>query len=150
MRDPTKLWKEICITFARQSKCKTRQVGCVIVKDDHLIGQGWNGAPYGSSCEDCIRPRCNGDDSHPSGSDLDKAMCAHAELNAIGYCARFGISTQGATMYIKCLCCFDCAKLIIASGITKIIYFEDYSIQNREYTLKALSNSGIIVEKAEL
>ena len=123
MKAPLKLWYDICKRFSEQSKCQSRQVGCLIVQDGHLIAQGFNGAPSGSSCKEC--PRCNGG-LKPTGTQLEQAICTHAESNAIGYCARKGIHTEGATMYCLITPCSECAKLIIAAGISEIICFGEY------------------------
>ena len=124
MKDPRSLWFDISHRFAEQSRCKTRQVGCIIVRDGHLIGEGWNGAPEGSSCEHC--PRCRGG-AVPTGAALDRAICTHAEANAIGYCSRRGVATQGADMYLTTSPCMECAKLIVASGIKNVYCFSLYA-----------------------
>lgn len=147
MKDPDKLWFDICNRFKIQSKCKSRQVGCIIVKNNHQIMQGWNGAPYGSSCDECERPACkNPEDKNLKGKDLDKAICSHSEANAIGHCARYGISTDGSVLYCTTLPCPECAKLIIAAGIKEVVYSEDYPIFF-EFSLKLFQKAGIIVRK---
>lgn len=128
MRDPRQLWRDIAHRFAAQSKCRSRQVGCVIVTpDNRLIGQGYNGAPKGSSCDDC--PRCNRK-NRTSGKALDKAICTHAEANAIGFAAKCGISLEGCTMYTTTRPCLECAKLIVVSGLSAVVYFQDYTDSN--------------------
>ena len=58
MKDPKKLWMDICLRFALQSRCKSRQVGAILIKDDALLAEGWNSAPKGSVTEDCPRMKC--------------------------------------------------------------------------------------------
>lgn len=142
MKNPDQLWLDICNRYKQQSKCRSRQVGCIIVKDDHQIMQGWNGAPYGSSCDDCKRPRCHCSTIN-SGIDLERAICAHSEANAIGYCARHGISTLGATLYCTSFPCSECAKLIIAAGIKEVVYFDTYP--HLDISMKFFNNGGVKV-----
>jgi len=141
MRDPNKLWRDITYRFAEQSKCRTRKVGCIIVsKDQRLIGQGYNGAPSGSSCDDC--PRCNSSHVPKSGTALHKAICAHAEANAIGYAARKGIALDGCTLYCTTRPCSECAKLIVASGIRGVVYYEDYR-QSPDQVADIFAQAGV-------
>lgn len=123
MKDPDKLWMDLVYRFALQSKCRSRQVGCIIVSpDQRVVGQGFNGAPKGSSCEYCVR--C--DNKAKSGQDLEHAVCAHAEANAIGYAANAGISTANCALYCTTQPCAECAKLIIAAGIKTVVFYELY------------------------
>ncbi len=113
----------ICDVVATRSTCCKRQVGALIVKDKHIVASGYNGTPPGyKNCNEGGCPRCN-DSSIPSGEGYDKCLCAHAEQNAIAFSARYGVSTNGATMYIteKGLPCIGCAKNIIASGIKTVV-----------------------------
>lgn len=134
MKNPMSLWHDIAYRFAEQSKCQTRKVGCIIVTpDQRLIGQGYNGAPAGSDCSNCRRcTRSVAKGGKPSkkprsGTNLEAALCAHAEANAIGYAARSGIRTRDCTLYVTTRPCSECAKLIVAAGITEVVYFEDYA-----------------------
>lgn len=144
MKNPDKLWLDLITRIAEQSKCRSRIVGCLIVFENRIIGQGYNGAPEGSTCEDCPRAKCKGEHK-PSGSDLDQAICSHAEANAIGYCARHGISTRGATIYLTVEPCAECAKLIVASGITEVVYNRNYN-DNKLYEL-ILKNAKVNIRK---
>lgn len=142
MRDPEKLWREIAYRFAAQSKCVTRQVGCLIVTpDQRLVGQGYNGAPSGSDCSTC--PRCSGSKKPGTGAKLNKAICAHAEANAIGYAARAGIRTDGCTLYCTTRPCLECTKLIIAAGIKKVVFYEDYEDGNYRKICELYDRSGV-------
>jgi len=142
MRNPDKLFYDLSYRFADQSKCQTRHVGCVIVSENRVIGQGYNSAPEGSDCGDC--PRCmNG--KPESGKDLEKAICTHSEANAIGYCARHGISTRNSKLYCTTMPCMECAKLIVAAGIIEVIYDKTYS--HIELTKKILYNANIKVRQ---
>lgn len=143
MKDPIKLWTDICKRFALQSKCLSRSVGCIIVKNDILIGEGWNGAPQGSICSDC--ERCKGE--YKSGEKLDLAICSHAESNAIGNCAKNGHSTNGSIMYCTHFCCRYCANLIISSGIKEYYYIDYYYYPGHENTIELLLKANVKVEK---
>jgi len=121
--------------FAELSSAKRKKVGAIIVKDDRIISIGYNGMPAGwdNNCEDVV-------DVLPSDSRYDynnfskelktKPEVLHAELNAIGKLARSNESGEGATMFITCAPCMDCAKMIYASGIKEVFYAEDYRDQS--------------------
>jgi len=124
MKHPDKLWYDIVYRFAKQSRCRSRKVGAVIVDEyGHLIGQGWNSAPIGSVTEDC--PRCNST-NYQSGKDLHLAICTHAEINAIAHAARTGKVTNGSSIYCTCKPCVECTKAIISAGIVEVVYDCDY------------------------
>lgn len=133
MQNPEELWYDIAYRFARQSKCRTRKVGCIIVTpDERLVGQGYNSAPKGSCCDAC--PRCAGSTLPRSGESLDLAICTHAEANALGYAARKGIAVEGCTIYCTTRPCLECAKLIVAAGIARVVYFEGYVMRGDPVT----------------
>jgi dCMP deaminase len=125
MKDPDRLWKDLCYRFAEQSRCKSRKVGAVIVKKDTLLAEGWNSAPSGAKTDDCPRAKCQGA-PEPTGSSLDQAICCHAEANAIASCAKRGIYIRGAQIYCTSMPCLECQKLIIGAGIVEVIYDVDY------------------------
>lgn len=149
MKNPDKFFYDLIMRIGQQSKCKGRQVGCLLVRDEHIIGQGYNGAPIGTSCEDCPRPRCKGMDA-PVGASLDQAICAHAEANGIGFCARHGISTLGATVYLPIFPCTECAKLIVAAGIKEVVYEHGYTETNDRWANFILTNAKISIRKFQL
>ena len=125
MKEPELLWFDLVNRFAKQSKCKSRAVGAIIVKDDCLIAEGFNSAPCGSTTEECPRQKCNGVDA-PSGGALDQAICSHAEANALANCAKRGVRTEGAELYVSCLPCSECAKAVVGAGIKKVVYIDYY------------------------
>ncbi len=143
MKAPERLWYDICRRFADQSKCKSRQVGCILVKNNHMLLQGFNGAPLGSTCDECRRERCNGGQDK-SGSRLNDAICAHAEANLIGLCSRYGISSEGCTLYCTLYPCPECSKLIVAAGIKEVVYDEEYPTPLSELILR---NAGVLVRR---
>ena len=106
---------KMAVEWANLSYCKRRQVGALIVKDRMIISDGYNGTPSGSEncCED------------ENGKTLWSVL--HAEANAILKLARSTQSAQGASLYITLSPCKECSKLILQSGITRVVYLEDYS-----------------------
>ena len=122
---------EMAYVFANLSKAKRRKVGCIIVKDGQVISNGFNGTPSG------FKNRCE-------VNDVTKPEVLHAESNALMKIARSTNSSIGSTMYLTCSPCFECAKLIIQSGITRLVYKEDY---RKEDGIDLLRLTDIIIEK---
>ena len=114
--------------WAKNSYCKRRQVGALIVKDRMIISDGYNGTPSGfeNECED------------ENGNS--KPYVLHAEANAITKVAKSNNSSEGSTLYITASPCMDCAKLIIQSGITRIVYADEYRMTEG---LDLLEKAGI-------
>ena len=110
--------------WAENSYCTRRQVGALIVKDKMIISDGYNGTPSGfeNICED--------------GNGVTKPYVLHAEANAITKIARSGNSSDGATMYVTASPCIECAKLIIQSGIRRVVYSEKYRLEDGLELLK--------------
>ncbi len=102
--------------WAKNSYCKRRQVGALLVKDKMIISDGYNGTPSGfeNECED--------------ESGQSKPYVLHAEANAITKVAKSNNSSDGATLYITDSPCMDCAKLIIQAGIIRVVYKDEYRI----------------------
>ncbi len=140
MKNPDRLWFDLCYRFAEQSRCKSRKVGAVIVKKDTLLAEGWNSAPKGAKTEDCPRAKCRGIPA-PTGTNLDQAICAHAEANAIASCAKRGIYVRGAQIYCTSMPCSECAKLIVGAGILEVIYDQPYNSPLTELIFSSASVS---------
>ena len=121
--------------WAQNSYCKRRQVGALIVKDRMIISDGYNGTPSGfeNVCED--------------ESGVTKPYVLHAEANAITKVAKSGNSSEGATLYITASPCIECAKLIIQSGIKRVVYSDEYRLTDG---VDLLRRAGIEVERADL
>ena len=102
--------------WAENSYCRRRKVGAIIVKDQMIISDGYNGTPAGfeNICED--------------DSGQTKPYVLHAEANAITKVARSHNSSDGATLYVTASPCVECAKLIIQSGIRRVVFNELYRI----------------------
>lgn len=114
--------------WAENSYCKRRQVGALLVKDQMIISDGFNGTPSGfeNNCED--------------EDNVSKPYVLHAEANAITKVARSSNSSQGATLYVTASPCIECAKLIIQAGIKRVVYGENYRIMDG---LNLLKRAGI-------
>lgn len=108
-----KYFKEIVKVTATRSPCKRLQVGCLIVKDNRIISQGYNGFLPGCPHTSIVR------NNHEQAT-------VHAEQNAIADCAKRGVTCSGATAYITHYPCINCAKILCASGIKEILYIDDY------------------------
>jgi len=106
-------FKEIVICTTKRSSCKRLQVGCLLVKDNRIISQGYNGFLPGCIHESIMR------DGHEQAT-------VHAEQNAICDCAKRGVSSENCTAYISHYPCIICTRLLIASGIKEIKYINDY------------------------
>lgn len=104
--------------WAENSYCKRRQVGAIIVKDNSIISDGYNGTPSGfeNICED--------------ENGLTKPYVLHAEANAITKVARSTNNSAGATIYVTASPCIECAKLIIQAGIKRVVYCQEYRVND--------------------
>ncbi len=118
--------------WAKLSYSTRKQVGALIVKNGTIISDGFNGTPSGYSNV------CEGED----GKTLWFVL--HAEANAILKCARYGNSCDGATLYLTMSPCKECSKLILQSGINRVVYSEDY---RDDSGLKFLKDSGVEIIK---
>lgn len=128
---------KIAKTWSELSKARRKQVGCLIVKDGAIISDGYNGTPSGFDNE------CEFED--PFNNDLiTKPEVLHAESNAITKLAKSTQSSDGATMYITVSPCINCAKLIIQSGISRVVYGEIY--KNKD-GIQLLRKAGIRTRK---
>lgn len=116
--------------WSENSYCKRRKVGALIVKDKMIISDGYNGTPSGfpNICED--------------DSDVTFPYVLHAEANAITKVARSNNSSEGSTLYVTASPCMECAKLIIQSGIRRVVFSELYRITDG---IDLLRNAGVDV-----
>lgn len=114
--------------WAENSYCHRRKVGAIIVKDQMIISDGFNGTPSGfeNICED--------------ETGVTKPYVLHAEANAITKVARSNNSSNGATLYVTASPCVECAKLIIQAGIKRVVFHELYRITDG---IDLLTRSGI-------
>ena len=117
--------------WAENSYCKRRQVGALVVKDKMIISDGFNGTPSGfeNVCED--------------ENNVTRPYVLHAEANAITKLARSHNNSDGATLYVTASPCIECAKLIIQSGIKRVVYGEKYRLDDG---IQLLLRAGVKVE----
>lgn len=139
-RSLDRVFLEMATSFASLSKAVRRKVGCIIVNDGQVISNGFNGTPSGfdNNCEEFDTSA-----TYPGGL-VTKAEVLHAESNALMKIARSTNSSIGSTMYLTCSPCFECAKLIIQSGIIRLVYKEDY---RKKDGIDLLRLTDIIIEK---
>lgn len=111
-----KRYLRMAAIWAENSYCERRKVGAIIVKDKMIISDGYNGTPAGfeNVCED--------------EAGVTKPYVLHAEANAITKVARSNNSSDGSTLYVTASPCVECAKLIIQSGIKRVVYNELYRV----------------------
>ena len=121
--------------WAENSYCKRRKVGAIVVKDKMIISDGYNGTPSGfeNICED--------------ENDVTKPFVLHAEANAITKLARSLNNSDGATLYVTSSPCIECAKLIIQSGISRVVYGELYRLEDG---INLLKRAGVEVDYLDI
>lgn len=120
--------------WAENSYCQRRKVGALIVKDRMIISDGYNGTPCGfeNVCED--------------ENGITKPYVLHAEANAITKVAKSNNSSDGATLYVTAAPCVECAKLIIQSGIRRVVYRDSYRVTDG---LDLMERAGIEILQIE-
>lgn len=126
-----KRYMRMATIWAENSYCQRRQVGALIVKDKMIISDGYNGTPAG------FENRCEDETGHTYPYVL------HAEANAITKVACSNNSSEGATLYVTSSPCIECAKLIIQSGIKRVVFSEYYRLQDG---IELLRKAGISVD----
>jgi len=120
--------------WAENSYCQRRKVGALLVKNQMIISDGYNGTPSGF--ENCCEDENNN----------SKPYVLHAEANAITKIARSHNSSDGATLYVTASPCMECAKLIIQAGIKRVVYGENYRIMDG---IDLLKKANIEIEFCE-
>ena len=127
-----KSYMEMAFVWANNSYCERRKVGALIVKDRMIISDGYNGTPAGfeNVCEE--------------ENNTTKPYVLHAEANAITKVAKSNNSSDGATLYVTDSPCMECSKLIIQSGIKRVVYTREYRITDG---LNLLKRAGIELVK---
>jgi dCMP deaminase len=167
--EPNVSWDEhyfnICVQVSRNSKCLSRKIGAILVRDKRIISSGYNGPPEGiPSCDnrwfldDVFRRQyISGVETDligkcprkvlgfKSGEGLDVCPAVHAEANSVVNCARMGTESKGATMYMSCgIPCMNCMKEIMNAGVkeivvTKFSFYDDtsrYLLENSEIKVR--------------
>ena len=128
---------EITEIVASRSTCDRALVGCVLVNRDHrIVSTGYNGSVAGN-------PHC--DDVGHTMRDGHCIATIHAEMNAILYCAKEGISTKGTICYVTHFPCLNCTKALIQAGISGIVYKNDYRVD--DYAVSLFEKNNIPIRK---
>jgi dCMP deaminase len=130
-----RVYLRMASTWATLSHCKRRQVGALIVKDGMIISDGYNGTPAGfdNCCED------------EDGNTLWYVL--HAEANAILKVSKSTNSASGSTLYLTLSPCKECAKLILQSGIARVVFIERYKDDSG---INFLMRAGVVVEQIDI
>ncbi|NOQ25281.1 MAG: CMP deaminase [Bacteroidales bacterium] len=130
-----KLYLEMAHVWAKNSYCKRRQVGALIVKEKMIISDGYNGTPSGfeNICED--------------ENKLTKPYVLHAEANAITKVAKSNNSSDNATLYVTTSPCVECSKLIIQAGIKRVVFTEKYRVEDG---LRLLERANIEINHVKI
>lgn len=162
------MFTTICQVVAQRSTCLRSQVGAVIVKEGRVVSMGYNGPVSGMpACSSKEVPPTplhpvgdvdwlkvypdepetwpeytGGEEGHPECMGPGCTRSLHAETNAIAFAARAGVAVEGCTMYCTMSPCINCAKVIVNSGIKKLVYMKEY----RDTTgLDLMKSAGITV-----
>jgi len=134
MDEPRPSWEEyfrdLTELTSKRSPCKRLKVGCILVNDNRIIAQGYNGYLPGAAHEQIMK------DEHEIGT-------VHAEQNAIADCAKRGVSCNGTTAYITHYPCANCMKIMCASGIKNVKYIKDYNNDEVVNIFARVSNVNI-------
>lgn len=140
----------VAVAIGQLGTCDRGKVGAVIVKDGRCVTWGYNGAPPGM-------PHCSENfhgwegntrsKTHKSYMNAARTLgcrnATHAEANALAFAARQGISTDGGTLYVECVPCINCARLVVASGITRVVAHREYRDPSGH---DVLASAGVVVD----
>ncbi len=143
-----KRFMEVARLVAGWSSCyqENRQVGAVIAKDKRILTTGYNGASSGiKSCKEkgvCLRRELG----IASGTHHEICYATHAEQNAIIQAARMGLSIENATLYCTHQPCVICAKMIINSGIKRVVYEQGYP---DKFSMELFAEAGVAIERVD-
>lgn len=122
---------------ATRATCPRASVGCVLVRDKHVLTTGYNGACAG--LDSCLDVGCMVVDGHCLRS-------VHAEANAIIQAALHGVTTAGCTAYVTHMPCVHCAKMLINAGVVRVVYSDEYPSAGVEF----FKDAGVKLERIEL
>jgi len=132
----------IAKVVATRATCLRHDVGSVIVRDKRILATGYNGAPRGT--EHCLEIGCiRIKENIPSGKNHEKCRAVHAEQNAIIQAAIHGVGIAGATLYCTHQPCVLCAKMLINSGVERVVFEHSYPDTD---ALNILKEAGVKVE----
>ncbi len=127
------------VLLSLRSTCTRLSVGAILVRDQRMIAGGYNGSVSGD--KHCIDDSCYMVDGHC-------LRTIHAEMNAVLQCAKFGIPTDGAELYVTDFPCLQCTKMLLQAGVKKIHYLRNYN--NDSYALELLKLKEVALEQVKL
>lgn len=134
---------EIASVVAKRSTCLRKQVGAVVVLNKRILSTGYNGAP--KHLDHCLDIGCLREDNNiKSGERHELCRGVHAEQNAIIQAALHGVSMEGSTIYTTHQPCILCAKMLINSGIKRVVFCKSYPDQA---SLDFFKKANIVVER---
>ena len=152
------LYLRMAFIWSENSYAIRRKVGCLIVKDNSIISDGYNGTPSGfpNVCESVVCRKPN--DPYCPGGGTECLHCEHAELttynyvlhaeaNAITKLSKSNNSSEGATIYVTDEPCIECSKLIIQAGIKRVVYSREYRMHDG---IELLNKAGIEVQQIHI
>ncbi|TSB46785.1 ComE operon protein 2 [Alkalicoccobacillus porphyridii] len=125
--------------LSMRSTCPRLMVGATIVRDKRIIAGGYNGSVSGEA--HCLDDGCMVVDNHC-------IRTIHAEINALLQCAKFGVPTEGAELYVTHFPCVHCSKSIIQAGIQRVYYAKEY--KNNPYAEQIFKVAGVELIEVEL
>jgi len=126
------------VLLSTRSTCERLSVGATIVRDKRIIAGGYNGSVSGDV--HCIDEGCYLVDGHCMRT-------IHAEMNAILQCAKFGVATADAEIYVTDFPCLQCTKMLLQAGITKIHYLRNY--HNDDYAMSLIARKKVALQQVE-
>ena len=127
------------LLISNRATCNRAKVGAVLVKDNKVIATGYNGSVSGT--DHCLEDGCLMVEGHC-------VRTIHAEMNAILQCARFGMSTDGASLYVTDFPCLQCTKSLLQAGIKEINYIRNY--HNDDYAMKLIKLKNVRLRQINL
>lgn len=144
----TKNWDKRFLNLAYNistwSTCLGLEVGAVLVRDKRILTTGYNGAPSG--CPHCTDQGFCYEGVNNCSESNEPSRAIHAEINAIGQAAKYGIATEGTTLYITHEPCLNCLKAGIAAGIKEIVYWSPFNSENKKPIIDLfVKQTGIIL-----
>lgn len=138
-RDWDTHWGQRALLNATMSTCRRRSVGAVAVRDRRSFADAFNGnIPGEKHCDEGGCARC-ADTAIMAGVGLANCTCVHAEANIVSFCARRGITLDGATVYCTTQPCADCVKLLASAGVVEVVYDEPYPVPDWALHLRRMT-----------
>jgi dCMP deaminase len=127
------VFMEMVRVLEQRSTCQRAKVAAIIVKEGRPVSVGYNGPASGvPECEECMGADCN--------------RSVHAEMNAIAFAAKEGVSTNFTTLYCSMSPCINCAKIILNAGVRRIVYCEEYRLKEG---INFLKENGVLIERCQ-